>query len=248
MRSRSRSRVRTRQTLTADLPSRGPRPWSRHSPPALRWNGGRGWGCANLERVQITGSSCRRAHRRLPSRCADALRRVRRGAARRGGRRRWTPASSTSLRVPGRIVRRGRPLGVRELALERINSLRSRLLIAASVALRSRAAAPNDSARLTPACASLPSVALRPRVVARSPMTGRRCGDDGDEWRSETLIQSAGVLMMWRATPLRPGSAGRTRRSPVRWHSPDLPVRLPIRPRGFATGFPRRSNPAHRFF
>ena len=65
-------------------------------------------------------------------------------------------SSSTGGRAPGRVVRRGRAgvgpscrsIRFESLAFERIN------------------------ARFTPACSSPPSVAMRPRVAARSPMSG----------------------------------------------------------------------------
>jgi hypothetical protein len=52
-------------------------------------------------------SSHRRTHRHLSSRCARALRRVRRSAAHRC-RRRKASGVSRSVRVPGGVVRRGR--------------------------------------------------------------------------------------------------------------------------------------------
>jgi hypothetical protein len=107
---------------------------------------------AMLEPERLARSPIRRAHRRS----ARALGRVRRRAARRSStgavpaclhRRtipRRTVRSSTSVRVPGRVARRG----------------------------CLRAGARTDNAVFVPAFSSPLAVAQRPRVAARSPISG----------------------------------------------------------------------------
>ena len=164
---------------------------------------------ARLERERIIRSSHRCAHRHSPLRCARALRRVRRRAARRC-RQRWRPcASSPSVRVPGRVVRCGRcgvlrprpALHAGALIAEAAHkqALQKRVPGSASSVLADglrpvewpptasrfppsdrvrEAGARTDNAPSTPSCSSPAPIARRPRVAARSPMSGASLAAD----------------------------------------------------------------------